>query len=260
MHRFSPAIAIAFALFFVSCNHRNNTKIDPKWKKIPDNWIEKARSFSYKKTESPLVTGIYVRKEDSILLADFDRIIKPDTIGKDTSESGLRTTFNIMAADLDGDQNNELICLMGWHQYSPSLCVFKQVDNSWYLVYKEEIDTFYGVPTVYVANNYSKNKAFYLRRVYDHGSGIYEDGYSFYKLEDNRVYKCLDIINDAHIDGWGLFMNQSVKSTFEFRADADDELFVTYSYNFFPGAIEKGDLSWEAHEDISLISGEDGVE
>ncbi|TFF36294.1 hypothetical protein [Mucilaginibacter psychrotolerans] len=151
------------------------------------------------------------------------------------------------------------MCLQGWDVAIPYLCVFKQVNNDWYLVYKEEINTFYGAPTLYVANNFSKNKTFYLRRVYDHGSGVYIDGYSFYKLVDGKVYKCLDIVNDAHIYGWGLFMNQKVKSSFDFSGDSEDILGVEYTYNFFPGMVYETDCSWCAHEDSPLINGEDNV-
>lgn len=255
MYRLSIVIALATTLLIVACRQKNSSTkpdktINPNWKKIPDSWIEKARHYNYKKS-------------DTAFISEFAALVKPDTLSnpeKGDRDATYNSIFNIIAADLDGDETDELICLQGWDVYLPYLCVFKHVNDNWYLIYMENVNTFYESPTLYVAGNFSKNKTFYLRRVYDHGSGVYIDGYSFYKLSDNRVYKCLDIVNDAHIYGWGLYMNQSVKSSFQFRGHSDDDLSVTYSYNFFPGSINENDCSWCAHEDISLIKGEDNVD
>ncbi|TWI95958.1 hypothetical protein JN11_04233 [Mucilaginibacter frigoritolerans] len=255
MHRQSRFIILVSVLLIMSCNNignqfRGKETVNASWKKIPDSWIKKATQFTYK-------------KPDTTLLSEFAKFIKPDTLNNPHAmhvDPDYGFVFNIVRADLDGDGNDELLCLQGWDVSSPSLCVFKQVNNNWYLIYMEEIDTFYNSPTLYIANNYSRNKTFYLRRVYDHGSGIYIDGYSFYKLTNNHVYKCLDIINDAHIYGWGLYLNQSVKSTFEFDGDSDDDLSVDYTYNFFPGSIYKSDCPWCAHEDLPLINGEENMD
>lgn len=243
------------AMLLASCGNRSNPSaanhtIDTKWKKISDSWIEKAKRFNYN------------RREDTSLISEFSKLIGSDTIPYAHTEHvdpDYGRIFNEVSIDLDSDGQAELICLQGWDVYRPVLCLFKQIDGNWYLIYKEQIDTFYGSPTIYVANNYSRNKTFYLRRVYNHGSGVYVDGYSFYKLIDNQVYHCLDIVNDAHIYGWGLFMNQAVKSDFDFRGDMVDEISVNYSYNFFPGSMGTGDCSWCTHEDTPLIKGEDNV-
>lgn len=253
MHRLARLIALIIVLFMVSCKGKNSPQketVNANWKRIPDSWIKKAMHFGYK-------------KPDTTLISEFTKFIKPDTLFNPHTvhvHSDYGPVFNSIYADLDGDGSNEILCLQGWDVYSPYLCVFKERNNNWYLIYMEEVDTFYSSPTLYIANNYSRNKTFYLRRVYDHGSGVYIDGYSFYKLTDNHVYKCLDIVNDAHIYGWGLYMNQSVKSTFEFSGDSRDDISVNYSYNFFPGSIYQTDCSWCAHEDISLIAGENNVD
>jgi hypothetical protein len=216
---------------------------------IPAWWIEKVKHFNF--------TG-----DDTTLLRQFDGFFMPDTLSNPHAQHidpGYGRVFNVLAADLDGDTSNELICLLGWDITSPDLCVFKQIQGCWRLIYRERIDTFYGSPTLYVANCFSKNKTFYLRRVNEHGSGIYIDGYSFYKLIDNKVYRCLDLVNDAHIYGWGLYLNQAVKMNFEFSGDQDDAVDVDYVYNFFPGSIYKSDCPWCAHEDIPLIKGDNNV-
>jgi len=243
-------------LFVLSCHsdkdksNANTQSINKAWRKIPDSWINRALRFNYGKV-------------DTTLLHEFANFIKPDTLNNPHTEHvdpNYGLIFNCMSVDLDGDRQDELVCLAGWDVYSPYLAVLKQVNGVWYLIYKEEIDTFYNSPTIYVANNYSREKTFYLRRVYDHGSGVYIDDDSFYKLDNNQVYKCLDIVNDAHIYGWGLFINQSVKSDFEFDGDSDDALSVNYTYNFFPGSIYPSDYSWDGHEDKPLINGEDAVD
>lgn len=241
--------------FSIACKHPrvNNSDSHKLAKvngiKIPLWWIEKVQKFNY-------------TRNDSILLKEFDDFIKPNKLSDQHTQHinpAYGRVFNLMSANLDGSPHNEIICMLGWDIEDPSLCVFKQIDGDWYLIYREVINTFYGSPTLYVANCFSKNKTFYLRRVYDHGSGIYIDGYSFYKLIDNKVYKCLDIINNAHIYGWGLYMNQTVRTSFEFSGDDADNINVNYNYNFFPGAVEEGDCSWCANEDISLVKGEDNV-
>jgi len=211
--------------------------------KIPSEWIEKVRHFNY-------------TRNDSTLLHEFESFLAPDTLANPHAEHidpGYGRVLNPMFVNLDGDTSNELISLIGWDITCPYLCVFKEKQGSWYLIYKEEVDTFYDTPTLAVANCFSKNKTFYLKRVYEHGSGIYIDGYSFYKLIDNKVYRCLDLVNDAHIYGWGLYMNQAVTMSFEFSGDNSDGVFVEYNYDFFPGSIKKGNCSWCVNDNIPLI-------
>ena len=245
-------LIIFIPLFFVLSCHSdkaNNQPINKTWVKVPDNWISRALHFKYGKV-------------DTTLLHEFANFIKPDTLNNPKTEHvdpNYGLIFNCIAVDLDGDQQDELVCLVGWDVYDPYLGVLKQINGAWYLIYKEEIYTFYNSPTIYVANNYSGKKTFYLNRVYDHGSGVYINGSSFYKLDNNQVYKCLDIINDAHIYGWGLYMNQAVKTSFEFSGDDKDELTVDYTYNFFPGAVKEGDCPWCANEEIPLVKGDDNV-
>jgi hypothetical protein len=254
MYRLYHLVYFVFLTMWMSCyapTQQSDSKIiiNSNWKKIPDSRIQQARQNKH-------------NIADTILLKQFANLIKPDTISNSRAEHvdpNNDYIFNCISADLDGNQTDELICIQGWDIYEPYLCVFKQINDSWYMVYKEQVSTFYGSPTIYIANNHSKNKVFYLRRVYDHGSGVYIDGYSFYKIIGGQVYNCLDIVNDAHIDGWGLYINQTVSSKFDFEGNAEDLLNVTYSYNFYPGSIYKSDCPWCSHDDIPLIHGEETV-
>jgi hypothetical protein len=261
-------VILLLLLFFLGCGHRNNST--PPGKNvyrdtnrhndynvriaIPSAWIEKVRHFDYKQSSAKL------------LLHEFEKLTKPDSLfiptynddekGVDKKKTGL---LNPMFVNLDQDNGNELICLMGWSGEYPSMAVFKNIGGNWYLLYLEEFYMFYSGPELYTTNSFSANKTFYLRRVNERGSGIYSDSYSFYKLINNRVYHCLELVNEARIYGWGLYINQEVSSSFKFNCDNADEIWVNYKYNFFPGAVNVGDCSWCSNPDISLIKGDGGV-
>ena len=102
------------------------------WKKTPTSWIEKVKGFNYS-------------KNDTTLLKEFADFIKPDTLYNPHAmhvDPYYGPVFNVMFADLDGDRNDELICLQGWDITCSYLCVFKEIKGTWYLIYKEDINTF----------------------------------------------------------------------------------------------------------------------
>ena len=247
MRRIFTLILIISCVF--GAHAQNNADVPKDYNvniKIPSSWIDKLRNFNY-------------TNNDSTLLHQFESFLAPDTLVNPHAQHvdpSYGRVLDPMFVNLDSGTGNELITLLGWDVTSPYLCVFKEKQGSWYLIYMEEIDTFYGSPTLAVANCFSKNKPFYLRRVYDHGSGIYIDGFSFYKLINGKVYRCLDLVNEAHIYGWGLYMNQAITMSFEFSGDSSDELLVNYNYNFFPGAIKKGNCSWCINDNVPLIKGD----
>jgi hypothetical protein len=214
--------------------------------KIPAAWVDKLRHLDY-------------TTDNSSLLREFETFLTPDTPANPHSQHvdpDYGRVLNTLFVNLDGDAANEFIALLGRDITSPYLCVFKEKQGTWYLIYREEIPTMYTSPPLAVANCFSKNKTFYIRRVYQSGSGIYEDGYCFYKLIHNKVYKCLQIVNDAHIYGWGLYLNQAVRTSFEFSSDGDDCIAVDYIYNFFPGQLSKDQCSWCINDNIPLIKGD----
>jgi len=217
--------------------------------KIPAEWIEKVRHYKY-------------NLQDTSLLMEFERLIAPKTLegasaGHDSAEG--RCVFDPMFVDLDGAAVDELTCFLGWDDTAPYFTVFKKISGAWYLIYLEQIQTFYDIPVVSVAGNFSQNKIFYFRHVDDRGSGVYADSYSFYRLINNKVYKCLNMVNEARIYGWGLFLNQEIKAKFDFSGVNDDYISVDYDYNFFAGAIDDNDCSWCAHPENPLIKGGDRV-
>jgi hypothetical protein len=215
--------------------------------KVPTEWINKLRNYNYKQNNLTLLT-------------EFEGFIKPDSLAgsKELSheDGGI---LNPMFVNLDNDLNDELIGLFGWSEEEPTLAVFKMIGQDWYLLYLESFYMFYNSPELQVANTFSANKTFYIRWLYERGSGIYADGYHFYKLINNKVYPCLQLINDAHILGWGLYLNQEIKMSFKFNCSNDDELWVTYNFNFFPGVVSESDSPWDSHQEISFVKGENGL-
>ena len=248
MYRFFLALLLWPCCAAYAQNSRKDTTNYNVHIKIPSAWIEKVRHFRYD-------------RRDPQLLQEFKKLIDPkfwDTNDGRKNDSEEGCVFNPMFVNLDGAVTDELICFLGWDDTHPYLTVFKKIKGGWYLLYLEGIDTFYEVPPVLVAGGFSKNKVFYFSHVDDHGSGIYVSNYSFYKLINNRVYKCLSIVDDAHIYGWGLFLNQKVKTSFQFGGIRDD-INVSYIYNFFPGAVREGDCPWCSNEDIPLVSGDNNI-
>jgi hypothetical protein len=245
-------------LTIYGCNHHDNSNVYSNKHKpddytvkihVPDKWINELRRFNY-------------TRDDSTQLRDFDNIIKPDGPTNPHAQHvdpGYGRVFNAMSVDLDSDGNDEIICLLGWDIYFPALCVFKQEEGEWFLIYMEEIETAYASPTLYAANNFSKNKAFYLKYVQNHGTGVYEDRWSFYKLINNRVYKCLDLLNEAEGVGYAAKVNEKVQTSFEFSGDDSDGVWVKYKYNFFPGSFDNNSCDWCSNEDVPLIAGEGDV-
>lgn len=248
MSRHKIIIALVLVLtytqaFSQSQNQDRNVKI-----KVPIEWIEKLRQYDYKHS-------------NLTILKEFEEFIKPDSlVGSKESEHEDGGILNPMSVNLDNEQTEELIGLFGWSESNPTLAVFKLIDNSWYLIYTEPFYSFYYEPELQVANNFSANKTFYIRWLYERGSGVYCDAYHFYKLIDNKVVPCLQLINSAHIFGWGLYLNQTVDMKFKFNCATADELWVSYNYNFFPGAVFENDVPWKGHEEISFAKSDDGIE
>jgi hypothetical protein len=212
--------------------------------RIPSSWIEKVRNYDHKQSNAPI-------------LKEFEKLIKPHAIYVSDSYIDMDKTvtgfLNPIFANLDGETEDELICTLGWSSEEPSMAVFKKIGEGWRLLYLENYNMFYTDPDMYVANSFSKSKTFYFRMLYNRGSGVYSDGYKFYKLINNKVYPCLEIVHDAHITGWALFINQEVSSSLKFDIIDEDRIRVSYTYNF------DGAYGTKGQDYINLIKGKGSV-
>ena len=214
---------------------------------IPNSWIEK-------------LCDIHNSDNKTELVKEFAEIIYPihlNELNHDPENDDW--SINPILADIDSDLEYEILATIKKHNNYPVLLVFKKIDNNWYLLYLEPFYVHYNEPELYIANNYSPNKTFYIRWLHRRGSGIYKDAYHFYKLIDNKVYPCLVLINEARIYGWGLLLNQDVKSDFKFSSTRSDELRVVYNYNFFPGPIFEDNAPWQGNPDIPFVKGTDDL-
>ena len=237
-------LSICLTFSFFSCKN----VMTNSYKKVPVEWINELKKYDYNK------------KQNHIILEKYEELITPDTLtGTKTHESNESGFVNCIQTNLDEDTHPEIIGLFGWDADYPELAIFKQINNSWYLLYRETFHMFYTEPELVIANNFSKNKIFYIRWLHERGSGIYCDAYHFYKLINNKVYPCLAVINEARIMGWGLTLNQNVSSKIVFNSTDSDVIKVHYSYNFFPGSIDDNDSSWDSHEDVSLVKGDNFI-
>ncbi len=245
MRRLFPAVLLLLTIFCGCTRHDKNTAVKKRIAdryvdiEIPSDWIDKLRAFKYDRNTKDLI-------------GEFEGFLKPDSLINPHAEhiaEGYGRVLDPLFVDLDGEPGEEMICLLAWDVSSPYLCVFKQYDGNWHLIYLEAIDTLRGTSSLNVANCFSKNKVFYCRYVTNYGSGVYQDNYCFYKLINNKVYKCLDLINESNYVGYKTIMNQDVKLSFEFNGDDSDGIWVGYTYNFSSALSDYND------EDISLIKG-----
>jgi len=226
------------SLHEISYNESNGKNIQIL---IPNSWIER-------------LYDIYSLNNKTELVKDLSDIIFPlkfDELDYDLESDNW--SINPIFADIDSDLENEILAIFRNNYNDPVLLVFKKIDKKWYLLYLESFYVHYNEPELYIANNYSPNKTFYIRCIHSRGSGIYKDAYHFYKLIDNKVYPCLVLINEARIIGWWLPLNQDVRSSFKFHSTSNDGLWVVYEYNFFPGPVYESDASWEGHPDIYFV-------
>ena len=215
--------------------------------KVPETWIRMVKNFDYKSSNTAIIEGFEAISPDSLFYPQY---------GNQRELGGI---FNPLIVNIDEDHTEEIIALIGWMMQYPQLAVFKKIEEEWFLIFAEPFHVHYSEPEVHIANVPSANKTFYIRWLNGRGSGIFLDTYYFYKIIDGKVYKCLQLINKASIFGWGLYLNQDVESSFKFNTSTSDEVWVSYEYSFFPGAVYDSDAAWTAHPEIPFISGNAGI-
>lgn len=160
-----------------------------------------------------------------------------------------------VVANLDGSTIPEVLVLVGWNEINTTLVVFKHHADGWKLIFIHPVHVFYNSPVLKVVDNASVNKVFCVRQLYDRGSGVFWDGYEYFKLINGRVINSFNMVNRAHIYGWGLFLNQKVQTKVSFSSSTKDMLWVRFNYSFFPGPMFKSDVSWDSHPEHPFVKG-----
>ncbi len=205
-------------------DQNNNLKI-----KIPTEWIEKIRYYNTKQNKEALLT-------------DFERFIKPLTLYKTEYKPIVgQELINPLFANLDSEPGDELICLLGWDFENPSVAVFKKIGENWFLLYMQHYRMKYQMPDIAVADNGSKNKIFYFRVTLISGSPTNCDAYCFYKLINNKVHPCLELVHG--VDGYfgHIFVNRKMEMEFSFD-NKTDKIIANYSYSFYSPSEDYNDL------------------
>jgi hypothetical protein len=212
-------------------------------KPFPAALVQQLQHYDYKTIPNEIVVSVY-------------KAIFPDSTFNEP-ESGVLTAISV---DLDGDLSPEILALVGLNEYETNIILLKKTNKGWYLIFTQPVNEFYEHPELHIINNVSRNKVFYTRQLYDRGSGVFRETYQFFKLINGKVYKCLELINSAHISGWDLPLNQEVSSRIVFSSSSADEAWVTFNYNFFSSLSLLSD-SVKDNEDfeVSFARGEEGV-
>lgn len=168
--------------------------------------------------------------------------------------------FTPIIANLDEDTNPEILFLVGLQEYNTRLVLLKELGGQWYLLFHTDVNVWYSPPELLVANNASVNKLFYTRQLYERGSGVFREGYEFYKLINGKVYKCLELLNETRVNGWALLLNQDVRSKFTIPSSNSDVVLVKFYYTFFPGPIYDSDPDFIGHADTPILRDDDSME
>ena len=223
---------------------------------MPIQWINKVFEFDYNDDSNSLAG------EFADIISSYNLIDEEETTQLDRfrDKDNIPWYINYMIANLDEEPEPEIIAIFGLPtQVYQVLLVFKKINKNWYLLYYEPFYVHYDPPELYIANNYSPNKAFFIRKLHGRGSGLFQDAHHFYKLIDGKIYPCLVLLNESRIYGWGLTLNQDINSNFKFNSSAIDELWVTYNYHFFAGPVYEEDAPWGSHTEISFVKGKDAI-
>ncbi|MBD2768089.1 hypothetical protein IC235_09325 [Hymenobacter sp. BT664] len=199
--------------------------------KVPTEWVERVREYDYKQDNLPILKQLEGFIKSDTLAGETDST----HIGRGIVDQSSGGIFTLLFINLDDDPAVELVGIFGYARYDPILAVFKMINNSWYLIYREPFFIFNGESGIQIVNTPSANKTFYMRVLNERGSGVYQDAYRFYKLIHNKIYPCLELTNEARIYGWGLHLNQDVKLRLDFSSTSSDEFRASYAYRFFPG-------------------------
>lgn len=214
---------------------------------FPNSWINKLCNSDNSSNAAEIVT-------------EFIEIIKPLELDNEEYNYEKEGYFiNKILADIDSDREYEILALIGRTRYYPALCVFKKINNKWYLLYLDSFHVHYSQPELYIANSFSLNKTFYIRKLQGRGSGIFQDAYHFYKLIDNKVYPCLTLLNECRLYGWGQYLNQDIKTSFKINSSDVDEIWVVYDYSFFPGPVYEDNVDWESNPDTPFVKGKGDI-
>jgi hypothetical protein len=205
---------------------------------ISNSLVEKIRSFD---------------REDS-LRDEINREVYKIVMDSVLEDDHLFLILNPMFIDLDSDGNSELVSLFGEFQQGCHLGIFTKQEDGWKCIFFEEFHHHYEGVNFSIVNSGAKEKLIVIKDLELRGSGVYKEVAHFFKLIDGEIIHCLRLLTDSRIHGWGLYLNQELKTRYDFSTYyGRDELEVVFAFSYFPGAIFEGDAPWDSHQEIVLI-------
>lgn len=161
---------------------------------------------------------------------------------------------DVISANLDEHPDKEILALVGASSDDTHFLVLKNQRNRWEIVFRTTVNDHYRTPLMLIADTPFKNKVFYVRKLYQRGTGNYQDGYEFFRFIDGVVYNCLNLPLKAHLYGWGASLNQEAETDFSFSS-VKEEVSVHLAYSFFPGPFDS-QAPWDSNSDMPIVQEE----
>jgi hypothetical protein len=189
------------------------------------------------------------------IVSNLVNLLYPDTVIPVSEE--IEYKFTPLIANLDEDTNPEIIAIMG-ENYCHAVIVLKEINSKWYIIYRTNYSNENFDPEIVKDNNSSMNKLFCITELRGRGSGIYDVGYAFYKVINNKVYNCLNIIKETYISGWGFYINQNSTASYQVSNIGEDFIWANYQYEFDVGPSLLPDASFNDVQ-IPIVVGNESI-
>lgn len=180
---------------------------------VDARWLQKALLYDYKSDARPLVK-------------EFAQAHPSEALPRDTKLDS-EAYLNIMTVYLDEIPEPEHLLFIGQDQAHTMLYVIARRGEQWTIIFEEYVDMFNEEPELYIINQDSRNKLFYIRMLQERGSGVWLLTYRFYKMVGGTVYDVLDIVQQSNLMLEPSDLYEHVDAIV--RGDSDG-IFVTYKY------------------------------
>ncbi len=184
---------------------------------VDARWLERALHYDYESDAGPLVKEFAQAHPSEALSAD--------------AKLDDGAYLNIMTANLDEDPEPEHLLFIGPDSAHTMLYVISRRGGQWKIIFGEYVDLFNEDPELYIINQHSRNKLFYIRTLYERGSGVWLFTWRFYRIVRGTVYNVLEIVQDSNL---ALEASNLYQHADTIVRGSSDGVFVTYRYRFAP--------------------------
>ncbi len=218
----------------------------PSLGRVDPNWLERAQRYDQASGAAALVR-------------EFARAHPSKALEQGLSP-GEGAYLNLTTVNLDEDPEPEHLLFIGADAAHTMFYVIDRRGDEWAIAFEEYVDLFNEEPELYVLNQPSPNKVFYLRTLHERGSGIWLFTYRFFRLIGGRVHEALEIVQESNLQLDASELYQNAESIVR---SSPDGISVKYRYRFAPSQrllIELGVLKGYSEDSrVVLIDDEDTV-